>query len=100
MDVAPKVIKTSEPGELTVTWNDGHVTRYTTAELRRICPCARCIDEFTGRKILDPASVPDDLEHQDVRMVGNYALSVRFGDGHDTGIYPFPLLRKLDPNQG
>lgn len=93
----PKAIKISEPSEVAITWADEHVTRYSTAELRRLCPCARCIDEFTGRQILDPASVPDDLVHQQVRMVGNYAISVLFGDGHDTGIYPFEMLRKADP---
>jgi DUF971 family protein len=30
-------------------------------------------------------------------MVGNYAVAVRFSDGHETGIYPFPFLREHDP---
>ena len=45
----------------------------------------------------DPASVPADLTHADVRMVGNYALTMRFSDGHDTGIFPFRFLREHDP---
>jgi DUF971 family protein len=27
--------------------------------------------------------------------VGSYAYSIAFSDGHDTGIYPFELLREL-----
>jgi DUF971 family protein len=27
--------------------------------------------------------------------VGNYAYSIRFSDGHDTGIYTFELLQAL-----
>jgi DUF971 family protein len=28
-------------------------------------------------------------------LVGNYAVRVRWADGHDTGIYDFALLRAL-----
>ncbi|MEE3220467.1 MAG: gamma-butyrobetaine hydroxylase-like domain-containing protein, partial [Planctomycetota bacterium] len=27
--------------------------------------------------------------------VGNYAYSIKFSDGHDTGIFQFDLLREL-----
>jgi len=44
--------------------------------------------------------VPRDGELQPVRVqgmkpVGNYAYSIEFSDGHDTGIYTFELLREL-----
>jgi DUF971 family protein len=50
--------------------------------------------------MLDPATVPEALVHTDVRMVGNYAIALRFADGHDTGIYPFRYLRDHDPELG
>jgi len=28
-------------------------------------------------------------------MVGGYGFQPRWGDGHRTGIYPFPFLRRL-----
>lgn len=31
----------------------------------------------------------------DARPVGRYAVRIIFDDGHDTGIYPWELLRKL-----
>lgn len=93
----PRVITKSDPAALVIAWDDGHETRYSAAELRRLCPCARCVDELTGRALLDPATVPDDLTQADVRLVGNYGLSLRFADGHDTGIYPFRMLRENDP---
>ena len=93
----PVVITKSDPNALTVEWDDGHETRYSASALRKLCPCARCIDELTGRPLLDPASVPEDLQQVDVALVGNYGLSVRFADGHDTGIYPFRMLRENDP---
>jgi DUF971 family protein len=93
----PKVISRSDPYRIEVEWADGHHTSYATADLRRLCPCAHCVSETTGVRLLDPASVPDFLTHLDVRMVGNYAISIRFSDGHETGIYPFRMLRENDP---
>ena len=93
----PRVIKKSDPTQLIIDWDDGHRTVYTAAELRRICPCANCVQEMTGVRLVDPTSVPDDLSQRDARLVGNYALVVQFSDGHQTGIYSFPYLRDNDP---
>jgi DUF971 family protein len=30
-------------------------------------------------------------------LVGNYAIRIRFSDGHDTGIYSWSYLREIDP---
>ena len=93
----PRAITKSDPGKLSVEWADGHRTEYTAAQLRRLCPCARCVNEFTGERMLDPASIADEMTQVDVRLVGNYAITVKFADGHDTGIFPFPMLREQDP---
>lgn len=97
MSFQPRVITKSDPSGLTVEWNDGHTTRYRASQLRAICPCARCVDESTGARTHDPTSVPANLTQIDVRLVGNYAVSIQFSDGHGTGIYPFRFLRDNDP---
>ena len=94
---SPTRISRRDPTRVSLEWQDGHTTVYTTAELRRLCPCAHCVHELTGQALLDPNTVPDDLTHTDVRMVGSYAIALRFSDGHDTGIYPYPYLREHDP---
>ena len=94
---SPRTITKSDPARLTVEWDDGHTTVFTAAELRGICPCAQCVSETTGIRVHDPASVPRELTHTDVRLVGNYAISIRFADGHDTGIYTYQMLRERDP---
>jgi len=99
VDFQPRVITKSDPYRLEVEWADGHRTSYATAELRRLCPCAHCVNELTGERMLDPGSVPDFLTHLDVRLVGNYALALRFSDGHETGIFPFRMLRENDPGR-
>jgi DUF971 family protein len=93
----PRAITRSDPSRVAIEWDDGHTTVYRTSELRRICPCARCVDELTGAALLDPVTVAEDMSQSDVRLVGNYAISVQFADGHDTGIYPFKMLRDRDP---
>ncbi len=94
----PRTITKSDPTKIGVVWGDGHETVYTAAELRRICPCAHCVNEFTGELMLDPASIPSSMTHVDLRLVGNYAITVKYADGHDTGIYPFAMLREQDPS--
>lgn len=96
----PKVITKSDPRRIVIEWTDGHRTTYPTARLRGLCPCAACVDELTGVRRHDPASVPDDLEHAEVELVGLYALGIRFADGHSTGIFPFTFLRENDPDAG
>jgi len=93
----PLVIRRSDPGKLEIEWADGHRTSYTAAELRGVCPCAGCINEVTGVRMHDPASVPASLTQSDVRFVGNYAIALQFSDGHHTGIFPFRYLRDHDP---
>jgi len=90
----PRVITKSDPALLVIEWADEVVTTLTTPELRSICPCANCVDEVTGHRVHDPASVPPDLLTESVTLVGHYALAIRFADGHDTGIYTFDHLRR------
>ena len=99
MTQTPKRIGRRDPGRIELDWPEGDQTVYTAAQLRRVCPCANCIHELTGQKLLDPASVPEDLTQENLTLVGNYALSVRFSDGHHTGIFPWAYLREHDPAQ-
>jgi DUF971 family protein len=91
----PRSIEKVEDSALRITWEDGHETQLDFASLRRHCPCAMCRDEWTGEALLDPASVPDGLGASRADVVGNYALTFTFADGHGTGIYTFEMLRKL-----
>ena len=64
-------------------------------DLRLACPCAACVEEMSGRALLDPASVPLDVAPVSIGGIGNYALAVGFTDGHATGIYSWARLRGL-----
>jgi len=92
----PKVITKSDPTRVAIEWADGHRSDLSARRLRDACPCARCVDEVTGRPIHDPATTAPDITTAQVALVGHYALSIGFSDGHHTGIYPFRMLRELD----
>lgn len=89
-----RIIEESD-SELSIEWSDGTETRYDAVQLRRSCPCAACVDEWTGKKTLDDRTVADNLAFKHVSIVGRYALNFHFTDGHDTGIFSFPYLRNL-----
>ena len=91
----PRQVTPFPNGELVVVWEDGHDSYYEGHALRCACQCASCVDEMTGRKVLDDSRVPADVRVRELHPVGNYAISVLWSDGHDTGIYPFSRLREL-----
>ena len=93
----PTVIRRSDPTKVEIEWSDGHRTVYAATELRGLCPCAQCVNEVSGVRMIDPGSVPPDLTQSDLAMVGNYAVAMRFSDGHHTGIFTFRYLRENDP---
>ena len=82
---------------LRIAWGDGHVSEYPPRHLRLACRCAGCIEEMSGRSLLDPDRVPADVYPLEIRYVGRYALHFSWSDGHSTGIYPFELLRAACP---
>ncbi|MFM7282131.1 MAG: DUF971 domain-containing protein [Planctomycetia bacterium] len=98
-DSTPKVIRRSDPSQLVIEWTDGNTSTISAARLRGYCPCAQCVHELTGERMIDPARVPADTTQHDLALVGHYAVSMRFSDGHHTGIYTFPYLRKLGEAQ-
>jgi ATP-binding protein involved in chromosome partitioning len=84
-----------DAGGLRLVWADGYAQTLGDRDLRIACRCAKCRDEMTGKRLLDPSVVPLDIGITRIWSVGNYALGIAFGDGHDTGIYTFAALRDM-----
>ncbi|MBX7099745.1 MAG: DUF971 domain-containing protein [Myxococcaceae bacterium] len=80
---------------LELTWDDGAKTSIDSRTLRQHCPCAECIDEWSGQVRLDRSQVKPDMTVTQLTQVGNYALGLTFADGHRTGIFNWKLLREL-----
>jgi DUF971 family protein len=89
---------TREDAGVRVEWDPaGHEGFYPARLLRLACPCAECVEEFTGRPLLDPGRVPEDVRPVSLALVGAYGLRVHWSDGHHTGIYTFESLRRACP---
>lgn len=78
-----------------VTWDDGQVTEYAFEDLRRACPCAFCAGEGAFRGTVNEGTKFTQAQTtlKEVYPVGRYGLTPTWGDGHETGIYTFKLLR-------
>lgn len=85
-----------------ITWTDDHASLYAFRYLRVACPCAQCKPWIHGgpvgetpKEVLQATDEIRSLE--DVRAVGSYALTIRWADGHEYGIYNWEYLRALCP---
>ncbi len=76
-----------------ITWEDGHVGEYSEEYLRGYCPCALCQGHGAERRFI----VVPGAKLIDIHGVGNYAVELRWQDGHGTGIYTFDYLRSICP---
>jgi DUF971 family protein len=79
------------------TWEDEHVSTFGARALRLKCRCAQCQHEWTGEPLLDPATVPEDIQAVRMELVGMYGVRIEWSDGHATGIYRFDQLRTECP---
>jgi DUF971 family protein len=99
--VRPTKLERIDPRKIRITWSDGQARQYGYGELRDKCPCATCREKRSA-----PAPSPFELpvlsaeeakplDILGMKPVGNYAYSIAFSDGHDTGIFSFDLLREI-----
>lgn len=80
---------------LELGWSEGRVDRVPYKHLRANCPCASCRDEWTGARILDPATIRADLKLEGMEGVGSYAVRLVWNDGHGSGLFTWESLRQL-----
>ncbi len=89
------IAPTPDGTQLRIEWADGGHSELKPFDLRLACPCAGCVDEMTGKPILDPSRVHANVYPEEIHYVGRYALQFNWSDGHTTGIYPFEYLRQM-----
>ena len=96
MSASPKHIRAlQEQGRLEIEWPGGAVHHFPYRFLRGRCPCAACVDEMTGERVVDVEGVPENVKPAALEFAGNYALKVHWSDGHDTGLYTWDYLQSL-----
>ncbi len=79
-----------------IEWSDGQIQDFRLSEVQRNCPCAHCTDELTGKRLLDPQIVSENVKAIAIRSVGRYGLQIQFSSGCSMGIYSFDQLRKMN----
>jgi len=101
MNVYPTKLELAAEDQLLIEWSDGQRRRYTPRELRNECPCATCREKRSA-DARQPTLLPilseaetQPLKIERMRPLGNYAYSIDFSDGHNTGIYTLEFLREL-----
>jgi DUF971 family protein len=85
----PTTVELDRDSGLTVEWPDGTTARFELGDLREACPCAQC----RGLREQDRLVVTDaGRRAEGADLVGNWGITIRWADGHQTGIYAWGLL--------
>ncbi|HSP88090.1 MAG TPA: DUF971 domain-containing protein [Ignavibacteriaceae bacterium] len=99
----PRQIKIKNKENLVITWNDDKESSISLKYLRDECPCANCKGETVLLKTYRPPKSennnPEMYKIKNIETVGGYAIQVSWKDGHDTGIYSWDYLTKLENDQ-
>ncbi len=94
--VAKDIQVKNEDGTVVVAWADGHTSVLPIQRLRAYCPCAVC--QGHGSQAVTKIETTCNAIFA-VDLVGRYAIHFKFADAHDTGIFRWDTLRKLDPKE-
>lgn len=85
--------------ELAIKWDDAAESFISLEKLRRACPCAECKGEMDvmGNLYKGPERTltPSAFQLRGLTLVGTYGVQPLWGDGHNSGIYPFEYLRGI-----
>ena len=86
--------------ELAIRWDDGTESFIALKKLRRACPCAGCKGEMDimGNLYKNPKRPLTEKSFQLIRLerVGTYAIQPIWADGHQSGIFSFDYLKRLE----
>ena len=91
----PTRVKRMARESIAIDWDNGHQSIFPNRYLRENCPCAGCREENPGLSL--PIRNNGEIYPTQIGVVGRYALSIQWSDGHDTGIYAYTTLLGLCP---
>ena len=82
---------------LEVAFDNGERFRFPCEYLRVESPSAEVQGHGPGQRVLVPGK--KNVNIAAIEPIGNYAVQLRFDDGHDTGLYSWDLFYTLGTNQ-
>jgi len=77
---------------LRLSWCDGDRMTLGAEDMRLACRCAWCTRariDGTFEARFEGASIAS------IELIGDYAINIRFADGHARGIFPWTYLRSI-----
>ncbi|QDU79926.1 hypothetical protein Pla110_16460 [Polystyrenella longa] len=80
---------------LEIVWPLERVDQLPFQFLRGRCPCAVCVNELTGVRMVGPENIGSDVHPVKMGFSGNYALTVEWSDGHHTGLFTWDYLETI-----
>lgn len=83
--------------DVLIRWRSGEEAVYPARFLRGQCPCATCVDELTGQRIVTESVLPILVYPTKIEPVGRYAIQIYWSDGHSTGLYTWERLYDMLP---
>lgn len=99
-ELFPRLVEPFDPQNLKLVWSDGLAFAIPYTELRFQCPCASCVDEHTGKRMIQRSAVSPEVKPTGVSTIGRYALQFNWSDGHSTGMYHYDRLREICGTDG
>ncbi|MEW6733735.1 MAG: DUF971 domain-containing protein [Acidobacteriota bacterium] len=93
----PSEISKTTAEEITIRWDDGHVSVFPIQYLRAECSCPICGNQRINQGRIDPTAFSQHLTITGAAHEGHYGVRFFFSDGHDKGIYTWLQLRQLCP---
>ena len=94
--VSPKPVEIAlhqETKLLEIKFDNGFDSQLSTEYLRVSSPSAEVKGHGPGQEVLQVGKKHVNISA--IEPVGNYAIRLRFDDGHDTGIYTWDYLYEL-----
>lgn len=82
---------------LEISFDDGASFRLPCEYLRVYSPSAEVKGHGPGQEMLQVGKEAVTIES--IRPIGNYGISPKFSDGHDSGIYTWEYLYELGQHQ-
>jgi DUF971 family protein len=96
----PTKIEPFSPTEMRLGFSNGEEYAVPYVEMRFLCPCAACVDEHTGARIIKRESVRLDIRATGVQLIGRYAVQINWSDRHSTGMYHYDRLLEIAEKLG
>ncbi len=93
--VPPPNVTVKRDEGIELEWEDGMVAQFDLVTVRNQCPCAECRAlRAKDEDVWPRPHSPLPLRIDDAELSGSFGVSLRWNDGHGTGIFDFVAFRR------